>query len=83
MPGNPLGGVPFMMMAFYLFIACVLMQVTFSYIYPATHTTQSRELFWKSVWEPLQGKGWNGLGNYKTLSVLLLLVMGVLYWFFR
>ncbi|MGN6510859.1 MAG: sodium:solute symporter family transporter, partial [Chitinophaga sp.] len=83
MPGNPLGGVPFMMMAFYLFIACVLMQVTFSYIYPATHTTQSRELFWKSAWEPLQGKGWSGLGNYKTLSVLLILVMGVLYWFFR
>jgi SSS family solute:Na+ symporter len=83
MPGNPLGGVPFMMMAFYLFIACVLIQVTFSYIYPATHTPQSRELFWKSAWEPLQGKGWSGLGNYKTLSVLLILVMGVLYWFFR
>jgi SSS family solute:Na+ symporter len=82
-PQSSLASIPFMMMAFYLFCACVIMQVTFSYIYPMQHTIQSRELFWKSFREPLQSKGWKGLGNYKTLSLLLLLVMVVLYTVFR
>ncbi|RPD41246.1 sodium:solute symporter [Chitinophaga barathri] len=82
-PGNPLGGVPFMMMAFYLFMTCVLMQVALSYLFPVVHTQQSSALFWKSAREPLQTKGWNGIGNYKTLSAVLILVMAALYWFFR
>ena len=82
-PANPLGSVPFMMMAFYLFVACVAMQVVLSYVYPVTHTAQSKVLYWKSLREPLQSKGWSGLGNYKALSAVLLLLMGVLYWVFR
>ena len=82
-PGTVLGKVPFMIMAFYLFCACVLMQVVFSYIYPVQHTEQSEKLYWKSIREPLQAKGWNGIGNYKTLSLVLLGVMGILYWVFR
>lgn len=82
-PTNPLVKVPFMMMAFYLFCACVLVQVVLSYIYPVKHTEQSKNLYWKSIWEPLQSKGWSGFGNYKTLSAALLLIMAVLYWVFR
>ncbi|RPE12456.1 sodium:solute symporter [Chitinophaga lutea] len=82
-PSSVLAKVPFMMMAFYLFAACVVLQVTLSYIYPVTHTAQSGTLYWRSFREPLQSRGWNGIGNYKTLSVLLLLTMGVLYWIFR
>jgi SSS family solute:Na+ symporter len=82
-PETILGRIPFMIMAFYLFLVCVLMQVAFSYIYPVCQGEQSEKLYWKSIWEPLQSKGWNGLGNYKTLSALLLLVMGVLYWAFK
>lgn len=82
-PGNPLGGIPFMMMAFYLFLACVAMQVVFSFVYPVVHTAQSATLYWRSFREPLAGRGWAGFGNYKFLSLLLLLVMGALYWVFR
>ena len=78
-----LAHIPFMMMAFYLFVACFLMQVGFSYIYPVQHTAESEKLYWKSIGEPLESKGWSGLGNYKTLSVILLLLMGVLFWVFR
>ncbi|MCH5719232.1 sodium:solute symporter [Niabella hibiscisoli] len=78
-----MGQIPFMMMAFYLFCACVLIQVALSYIYPVQHTEESSKLYWKSIWEPLQAKGWKGVGNYKALSVLLLLVMGVLYFIFK
>jgi SSS family solute:Na+ symporter len=75
--------IPFMMMAFYLFMACVTMQVIFSYLYGVQHTAESDKLYWKSIWEPLENPGWSGPGNYKTLSVVLLLLMGVLFWIFR
>ncbi|HTN07418.1 sodium:solute symporter [Agriterribacter sp.] len=83
LPESVLGSVPFMMMAFYLFAVCVLMQVTLSYIFPVKHTEQSSKLYWKSFWEPLQSKGWSGIGNYKILSIILLLILTTLYSIFR
>jgi len=78
-PDTLIGHTPFMMMAFYLFIACIVIQVSLSYYFPVHHTEESKTLFWKSPWEPLQDKGWKGMGNYKVLSILLLGVMIVLY----
>lgn len=83
MPGTVLAGIPFMMMAFYLFVACLLIQVSFSYVYPVAHTTISEGLYWKSPLEPLHGEAWKGIGNYKFLSVLLLIIMIVLYIVFQ
>jgi len=83
LPHTALGKVPFMMMAFYLFCACVLMQVLFSYIYPVQHTDHSKKLYWRSVWEPLQAKGWSGIANYKVLSAVLFVIVAVLYIFFK
>jgi SSS family solute:Na+ symporter len=82
LPLSVIGQIPFMMMAFYLFCACLVMQVLLSFVYPVHHTEASKNLFWRSVWEPLEGKGWKGLGNYKLLSVLLIACMVVLYAFF-
>jgi SSS family solute:Na+ symporter len=82
-PDTVIGQIPFMMMAFYLFVICVLIQVTLSYAYPATHTEESSALYWRSPWEPLRGKAWSGLGNYKVLSVLLVVIMVVLFYIFR
>lgn len=82
-PSSLIGEIPFMMMAFYLFCFCVLLQVFFSFVYPVQHTAVSRSLYWKSPWESLQNPGWRGLANYKFLSVLLLVIMSVLYWIFR
>ncbi len=82
-PGNIMGHTPFMMMAFYLFCCCLLMQVIFSYVFPVVHTDESESLYWKNPMETLSSPGWKGIGNYKILSVLLILVMVVLYWNFR
>lgn len=82
-PDTLIGQTPFMMMAFYLFCACVVVQVFFSMVYPAQHTPASSQLYWKSPWDALKGPAWSGIGNYKVLSVLLLLVMGVLFFVFR
>jgi SSS family solute:Na+ symporter len=82
-PTSIIGDIPFMMMAFYLFCSCVALQLILSYVFPVQHTESSAVLFWKSPLEPLSAKGWSGIGNYKFLSVVLLLVMTVLYWIFK
>ncbi|MCW3106965.1 MAG: sodium:solute symporter [Segetibacter sp.] len=82
-PQTAIAHIPFMMMAFYLLCICIVIQVSFSYIYPVVHTKESENLYWKSFKEPLQGIGWKGVGNYKVLSVLLLCIMVVLFWVFR
>jgi SSS family solute:Na+ symporter len=82
-PTTAIGQIPFMMMAFYLFVICVVMQVTLSYAYPVKHTKESAALYWKSPWEPLRGPAWRGLGNYKVLSLLLVFIMVVLFYIFR
>ncbi|HMI04556.1 MAG TPA: sodium:solute symporter [Pedobacter sp.] len=82
-PETLIGHIPFMMMAFYLFCVCVILQVFFSYRFPVVHTAESSGLYWKSPLEPLQSPGWSGIGNYKVLSGVLLLVVAVLYYIFR
>lgn len=82
-PASALGQVPFMLMAFYLFCCCVLVQVVCSYIYPVQHTAESEKLYWKYPLEPLSHKGWKGLANYRVLSACLVAIMIVLYLFFK
>ncbi|MEO6960880.1 MAG: sodium:solute symporter [Puia sp.] len=82
-PDTFMGRVPFMMMAFYLCCICVIMQIVLSYVFPVQHTSESRELYWKSPLEPLSAKGWKGIGNYKVLSSILLGTMAILYWIFK
>jgi solute:Na+ symporter, SSS family len=82
-PDTVFGKTPFMMMAFYLCVICIVMQVIFSYVYPVVHTEESKLLYWKSPMEPLRSKGWKGLANYKFLSLLLLVIMAVLYGIFK
>jgi len=38
---------------------------------------------WKSPLDPLRGKSWRGLGNYRVVAALLLATMIGLYWQFR
>jgi SSS family solute:Na+ symporter len=82
-PDSTIGHIPFMITAFYLFCTCVIMQVIFSFGYPVVHTEESKDLYWKSWNEPLQGYAWKGLGNYKSLSLLLVIIMAGLFWWFR
>ncbi|MGF7027715.1 MULTISPECIES: sodium:solute symporter [Sphingobacterium] len=83
LPDSWVGQTPFMMMAFYLFLICMLLQVLLSYKYPVQHTAQSRDLYWKNPVDPLRGKAWSGIGNYRILSALLFAIVVILYVIFN
>jgi len=73
----------FMMMAFYLFVFCVILQVSLTYLSGQKVSESSGKLCWDHPLDPIRQPGWKGIGNYKFLSVLLLVMMAVLYYIFR
>ncbi|MBN2377562.1 MAG: sodium:solute symporter [Sedimentisphaerales bacterium] len=72
-----------LMATFYLCVICCLIQIVVSLAKPAQLTDRAKELVWSDWREPLRGRAWSGLGNYKFLSALLFVVMIVLYVIFR
>ncbi|WP_286857042.1 MULTISPECIES: sodium:solute symporter [Sphingobacterium] len=82
-PHSWIGQTPFMMMAFYLFLVCMLIQIILSYLYPVQHSTESELLYWKSPLEPLRGAAWKGMGNYRVLTGILLVIVTMLYVIFK
>jgi SSS family solute:Na+ symporter len=74
---------PFMMMAFYMFTVCVVIQVLFTLTMPKLAGEDPQALFWKHPLESLQTPGWRGIGNYKFLATLVIVAMSVLYYVFR
>ncbi len=73
----------FMMMAFYLFVFCVVIQVALTLISKHPVPESSAQLCWDSPLDPIRQPGWKGIGNYKFLSGLLIVIMVVLYYIFR
>jgi len=74
---------PFMMMAFYMCAACLLMQVALTYVLPKAAGEDPQSLFWRSPLEALEFPGWKGIGNYKVLAAIVVLAMTSLYIVFR
>jgi SSS family solute:Na+ symporter len=73
----------FMMMAFYLFIFCALVQIIITVVSRQPVPASSAELCWDSPLDPIRQPGWSGIGNYKFLSLLLLSIMVILYYIFQ
>jgi SSS family solute:Na+ symporter len=74
--------VPFLLSAFYLFLACSAIMITVSLFKPHKHTAESVKLVWKNPLDALQGEAWKGIGNYRFIAGLLFVVMIVLYFIF-
>jgi SSS family solute:Na+ symporter len=72
----------FMVLSFVLAMVCAMIMVVCSGLYPEPLTPEKKALVWQSWREPLQDRGWPGLGNYKVLSAVLILIMVALFWFF-
>lgn len=74
-----LGFLNFMVISFVLAVICAGILAVMSYIFPEQLTGEKSALIWGSFRDPLRGRGWLGIGNYKLLSAILALVMIVLY----
>ena len=74
----------FMLIAFLLFVACVVIMVASTFLFPETLKTEARSLVWDNWWEPLRGN-LEGCGffNYRVATVLVLATFAALYLTFR
>jgi hypothetical protein len=72
-----------LLQAFILFVLESIVLVVLSYVFPHKHTAESEALVWKSPLEALRGRNaWRGLGDFRVVSVLLIVVMvGFYVWF--
>jgi SSS family solute:Na+ symporter len=74
----------FMLMAFFLFILCVLVMAATSRLFPEPLKDSAALLVWKDWREPLSGAaGGRALGNYRVVAGLILTVFVTLYFIFR
>jgi solute:Na+ symporter, SSS family len=94
--GSSLGGVmfyldwrriytgDFMLTAFFLFLVCAVLMVAASRAFPEPLKAEARPLVWEDWRESLRGEtGGRGLGNYRAVTVAILLAFLGLYLAFR
>lgn len=74
----------FMLIAFFLLLACLAIMVATTFAFPEPLKAEARLLVWENWREPLRGNaGGRGLANYRVLTVLILAVFVTLYFIFR
>lgn len=74
----------FMLIAFLLFVACLVIMVVTTFRFPEPLKEEARALIWDDWREPLRGEAHgHGLGNYRLASVAVLATFAVLYVIFR
>ncbi|HBO43756.1 MAG TPA: hypothetical protein DD670_07460, partial [Planctomycetaceae bacterium] len=49
---------------------------------PQPESPERNDLVWKSPLEPLRGEAWRGIGNFRVLTVVLIVTMIAFYWWF-
>jgi SSS family solute:Na+ symporter len=73
----------FMLTAFLLFVACVVIMIVTSLIFPEPLKEEARSLVWENWTEPLRVKCGSGLSDYRVVSVVIVVIFASLYIAFR
>jgi SSS family solute:Na+ symporter len=73
----------FMLIAFGLLLACILIMVVATFAFPAPLKEEARPLVWEHWTEPLRARCGTGLSDYRVMSVVILVIFAVLYIVFR
>ena len=73
----------FMLMAFLLFLACVVIMIVTTFLFPEALKDEARDLVWENWTEPLRVKCGTGLSDYRVMSVVIVVIFAVLYFLFR
>ncbi len=74
---------PFMLMAFYLLVFCIVLQLVLTLARPKLAAEDPQRLYWANPLDALKSPGWPGLANYKFLAALVFIFMCALYYAFR
>jgi SSS family solute:Na+ symporter len=73
-----------MLASFYLCMLCGVFMIIASLVFPETLKEEARSLVWEDWREPLRGEAQGrGLGNYRVLTVVVLITFVMLYVVFR
>ncbi len=70
---------PFMMMAFYMFAACLVLQIAMTLLQPKLAGEDAQALYWPHPLDALKAPGWPGILNYKVLAGIVIAAMTALY----
>ena len=73
----------FMLVAFLLFVACVVIMVVTSLLTPEPLKDEARDLVWENWSEPLRVKCGSGLSDYRVMSAVIVVIFAALYIVFR
>jgi solute:Na+ symporter, SSS family len=74
----------FMLIAFWLFVACLVIMMATTFLFPEPLKAEAELLVWNSWREPLgSSAGGRGLTDYRVVSAIILLVFIGLYFVFR
>jgi SSS family solute:Na+ symporter len=73
----------FMLIAFLLFVACLIIMAVTTFVFPEALKQEAKPLVWESWSEPLRAKCGSGLSDYRIMSGLILAIFAVLYIIFR
>ncbi|HSA02065.1 MAG TPA: sodium:solute symporter, partial [Candidatus Paceibacterota bacterium] len=74
----------FMLIAFLLFAACLVIMIMTTCLFPEPLKREARPLIWEDWREPLRGEAQgHGLGNYRLASVAVLGIFAALYLVFH
>jgi SSS family solute:Na+ symporter len=74
----------FMLLAFFLLVACAIIMVATTFLFPEPLKAEAGALVWEDWHEPLRGSaGGRGLGDYRVLAGAIVTVFVALYLSFR
>jgi SSS family solute:Na+ symporter len=62
-----------------MFCGCAALQVSLSYLLPKLPHEDPQRLYWANPLDALKSAGWPGLGDYRVLATLVVLIMVSLY----
>jgi SSS family solute:Na+ symporter len=73
----------FMLIAFLLLVACVVVMIVATFLFPAPLKPEAKSLVWENWTEPLRVKCGSGWSDYRLMSTVILVIFVTLYFIFR
>jgi SSS family solute:Na+ symporter len=74
---------PSMLMTFYMFLGCFVLQIVLTSLMPKLAHEDPEKLYWVHPFDAVRRPGWPGLADYRVLAALVFAAFVLLYIIFR